>query len=87
MTDLLPYGMGTPDLVEFQPGYFVDRAIVGDLQALAEDAKANGLSCEWNQLTALSRSSFRFGTAKLGVSLRFCRRRANRWNALKTKKS
>ena len=42
MTDLLPYGLGTPDLVEFQPGDFVDRAIVGDLQALADAAKANG---------------------------------------------
>ena len=42
MTDLLPYGLGTPDLVEFQPGYFVDREIVGDLQALADAAKANG---------------------------------------------
>ena len=40
--DLLPYGLGTPDLVEFQPGYFVDREIVGDLQALADAAKANG---------------------------------------------
>ena len=40
--DLLPYGMGTPDLVEFQPGYFVDRAIVGDLQALSDEAKAKG---------------------------------------------
>ena len=43
MTDLLPYGLGTPDLVEFQPGYFVDRAIVADLQLLARDAAANGL--------------------------------------------
>ena len=42
MTDLLPYGLGTPDLVEFQPGYFVDRAIVGDLQAFADAAKVNG---------------------------------------------
>ena len=42
MTDLLPYGLGTPDLVEFQPGYFVEREIVGDLQALAEVATANG---------------------------------------------
>ena len=45
MTDslqLLPYGLGTPDLVEFQPGYFVDRAIVGDLQSLVSVAKADG---------------------------------------------
>jgi len=35
MTDLLPYGLGTPDLVEFQPGYFVDRAIVDDLKSLS----------------------------------------------------
>lgn len=42
MMDLLPYGLGTPDLVEFQPGYFVDREIVGDLQALADAAKVNG---------------------------------------------
>ena len=40
--DLLPYGLGTPDLVEFQPGYFVDREIVDDLQALSNEAKANG---------------------------------------------
>ena len=42
MTDLLPYGLGSPDLVEFQPGYFVDRAIAKDLQALSNDAKMNG---------------------------------------------
>ena len=45
MTDksqLLPYGLGTPDLVEFQPGYFVDRDIVDDLQSLVRDAAANG---------------------------------------------
>ena len=42
MTDLLPYGLGTPDLVEFQPGYFVDREIVADLKALSEMAKAKG---------------------------------------------
>ena len=42
MMDLLPYGLGTPDLVEFQPGYFVDRDIVADLQALSEAARANG---------------------------------------------
>ena len=40
--DLLPYGLGTPDLVEFQPGYFVDREIVDDLCALSNEAKANG---------------------------------------------
>ena len=39
---LLPYGLGTPDLVEFQPGYFVDRAVVSDLQALSDDAASNG---------------------------------------------
>jgi LAS superfamily LD-carboxypeptidase LdcB len=42
MTDLLPYGLGTPDLVEFQSGYFVDREIVDDLRALSKDAAANG---------------------------------------------
>ena len=42
MMDLLPYGLGTPDLVEFQLGYFVDRDIVADLQALSEAARANG---------------------------------------------
>ena len=45
MTDalrLLPYGLGKPDLVEVQPGYFVDRAIVDDLQALASAAKTEG---------------------------------------------
>ena len=40
--DLLPYGLGTPDLVEFQPGYFVDREIVDDLCALSNEANANG---------------------------------------------
>ena len=39
---LLPYGLGTPDLVEFQPGYFVDKAIVSDLRAFSDAAKANG---------------------------------------------
>ena len=42
MMDLLPYGLGTPDLVEFQPGYLVDREIVADLQLLVRDATANG---------------------------------------------
>ena len=42
MTDLLPYGLGTPDLFEFQPGYFVDSAIVEDLRALSAAAKAGG---------------------------------------------
>ena len=42
MTDLLPYGLGSPDLVEFQLGYLVDREIVADLQALSEAARANG---------------------------------------------
>ena len=42
MTDLLPYGLGTPDLVEFQPGYFVDRLIVADLKAVSEMANAKG---------------------------------------------
>ena len=40
--DLLPYGLGSPDLVEFQPGYFVDREIVDDLCALSNEAKTNG---------------------------------------------
>jgi LAS superfamily LD-carboxypeptidase LdcB len=39
---LLPYGLGTPELVEFQPGYFVDKAIVNDLCALSAAAKASG---------------------------------------------
>ena len=39
---LLPYGLGTPELVEFQPGYFVDKAIVSDLRAFSDAAKANG---------------------------------------------
>lgn len=42
MTDLLPYGLGTPNLVEFQPGYFVENSIVDDLKALSSEAKANG---------------------------------------------
>jgi len=42
MMDLLPYGLGEPDLVEFQPGYLVDRAIVDDLRALSDEARANG---------------------------------------------
>ena len=39
---LLPYGLGTPDLVEFQPGYFVNREIVNDLLALSDAARACG---------------------------------------------
>ena len=42
MTDLLPYGLGTPDLVEFQPGYFVDSEIVENLRSLSTAAKAGG---------------------------------------------
>lgn len=40
--DLLPYGLGNPELVEIQKGYFVDAAIVGDLNKLIEAAREAG---------------------------------------------
>lgn len=39
---LLPYGLGNPELVEIQKGYFVDAAIVGDLNKLIEAAREAG---------------------------------------------
>ena len=40
--DMLPYGLGNPDLVEAQEGYFVDRAIVDDLNKLTEACRKAG---------------------------------------------
>ena len=40
--DMLPYGLGNPDLVEAQAGYFVDRAIVGDLNKLTDACRKAG---------------------------------------------
>jgi len=40
--DMLPYGLGNPDLVEAQTGYFVDRAIVGDLNKLTDACREAG---------------------------------------------
>ena len=40
--DMLPYGLGNPDLVEAQAGYFVDRAIVGDLNKLTDACREAG---------------------------------------------
>ena len=34
---LLPYGLGSPDLVEIQKGYLVDSAIAEDLNKLIDD--------------------------------------------------
>ena len=39
---LLPYGLGTPDLVEIQEGYLVDTAITEDLNKLIECYRENG---------------------------------------------
>ena len=39
---LLPYGLGNPELVEIQKGYFVDAAIVSDLNKLIEAAREAG---------------------------------------------
>ena len=39
---LLPYGLGNPELVEIQKGYFVDAAIVGDLNKLIDAAREAG---------------------------------------------
>lgn len=36
MSDLLPYGLGTPNLVDVAPGYRVDSAIVEDLNKLSD---------------------------------------------------
>lgn len=41
---LLPYGLGTPDLVEFQKGYFVHKDIVADLECLCSLARDCGFS-------------------------------------------
>ena len=40
--NLLPYGLGTPDLVEFQSGYFVCKDICGDLTRLDALLAENG---------------------------------------------
>lgn len=40
--DLLPYGLGTPRLVEYQQGYFVDSEIVESLNKLTKDAETHG---------------------------------------------
>ena len=40
--DMLPYGLGNPDLVEAQAGYFVDRAIVDDLNKLTDACRKAG---------------------------------------------
>ena len=40
--DMLPYGLGNPDLVEAQEGYFVDRAIVDDLNKLTNTCREAG---------------------------------------------
>lgn len=40
--NLLPYGLGTPDLVEFQSGYFVCKDICGDLARLDALLAENG---------------------------------------------
>ena len=40
--DMLPYGLGNPDLVEAQEGYFVDRAIVDDLNKLTDACRKAG---------------------------------------------
>lgn len=42
MNNLLPYGLGNPDLVEIQKGYFVDAAIVDDLNKLIEAVRQAG---------------------------------------------
>ena len=39
---LLPYGLGTPELVEFQKGYFVHKDIVADLTRLCASARDCG---------------------------------------------
>ena len=41
-TSLLPYGLGTPELVEFQKGYFVHRDVVADLECLCASARDSG---------------------------------------------
>ena len=40
--ELLPYGLGQPNLVEVQPGYFVDADIVPFIDKLNNAAKAEG---------------------------------------------
>ncbi len=40
--ELLPYGLGSPSLVQVQPGYFVDSEIIPFLDKLIDDAAACG---------------------------------------------
>ncbi|MBR2075692.1 MAG: M15 family metallopeptidase, partial [Fibrobacter sp.] len=40
--DLLPYGLGTPNLVEASPGYLVDAEILPFLNKLKDAAAAEG---------------------------------------------
>ena len=40
--DLLPYGLGKPNLVEAAPGYFVDAEILPFLNKLKNVAAAEG---------------------------------------------
>ena len=40
--DLLPYGLGSPELVEFQNGYFVCKGVRDDLSRLDAHLKENG---------------------------------------------
>lgn len=41
---LLPYGLGSPDLVEYQNGYFVCKNVCGDLEKLSQLLQRNGFS-------------------------------------------
>ena len=41
---LLPYGLGSPDLVEYQNGYFVCKDVCGDLEKLSQLLQRNGFS-------------------------------------------
>ena len=41
---LLPYGLGSPDLVEYQNGYFVCKGVCGDLEKLSQLLQRNGFS-------------------------------------------
>ena len=52
MTNLLPYGLGNPELVEVQKGYFVDAAIVDDLNKLIEAVRQAGFDGELALLDA-----------------------------------
>ena len=40
--NLLPYGLGSPELVEFQSSYFVCKEICDDLARLAALLEGNG---------------------------------------------